>query len=228
METSLSVCMTGMFLCIVFYALAKVLLYVYLVEVVHVVWTPHNTPRLQSPIYLVGIVTILLYGAVVVTLIIGRIYYLNQADGYCYIGLKFYASLTLLSYDTYITLFLTGLFLWPLLKSKFVNPRTYDVARRTLVSAMVALAISIVNTAVLAAWHGTEREWMFLACCTTDIIFNSLALFWVTRDSPEDRLTSNKNAPREQVMMKALKDGAEDDDMESPSPRRRGFHGGGV
>ncbi|KAF5346170.1 hypothetical protein D9758_009922 [Tetrapyrgos nigripes] len=235
METSSSVCMTGIFLCIVFYASTKVLLYVYLIEKVRVVWARHNTPRLQSPIYMIGLLTIILYGGVGITLVIGRIHYLNPSDGFCYIGLKFYASLTLLSYDLYITLFLTGLFLWPLLHGKFMNPRIYGVARRTLVSAMVALTMSTANLAVLTAWHGKERGWMCLVCCTTDIIFNALALFWVTREDHEDVVTTasvnaantsnGRNPPRglsisdghTQVMMKALKADAKEDDHEAPT-----------
>ncbi|THU91344.1 hypothetical protein K435DRAFT_801318 [Dendrothele bispora CBS 962.96] len=151
LETSLSVCMTGIFLCIVFYTSSKVLLYIVLMEKVHVVWsTSHNTPRMKSPVYLVGLGTILLYVVVAIVLIIGRVHYLSAKDGYCYIGLKFYASLTLLTYD---------------------------------LSAGVALAMSTVNIAILTAWHGKERGWMCLACCTTDIIFNALALFWVTKDA---------------------------------------------
>ncbi|KAK7436757.1 hypothetical protein VKT23_009813 [Stygiomarasmius scandens] len=193
LETSLSVCMTGVFLCIVFYASTKVLLYLFLIEKVHVVWsTSHNTPRLRSPIYLIGLGTILLYAAVGIVLIIGRVHYLHEGDGYCYIGLKFYASLTLLSYDIYITFFLTALFLWPLMKSKLTNPRIQRVASRTLVSAAVALTMSTINVAVLTAWHGHERGWMCLTCCTTDIIFNALALFWVTKDAQSSSTPSSK------------------------------------
>ncbi|KAK7463462.1 hypothetical protein VKT23_006812 [Stygiomarasmius scandens] len=166
------------------------------VEKVHVVWssTP-NTPRLKSPVYLVGMGTIVLYTIVGIVMVIGRVSYLRQEDGYCFIGLKFYSSVALLSYDLYITLLLTGLFLWPLLRSSFTNSRLRSVALRTMISSSVALVMSTVNIAVLAAYHGNERGWMCLGCCTTDIIFNALALFWVTRDAQSSIPSSHPNAP---------------------------------
>ncbi|KAF5349021.1 hypothetical protein D9758_012699 [Tetrapyrgos nigripes] len=182
LETSLSVCTTGVFLCIVFYASTKALLYVFLIEKVHVVWATHNQQRLKSPVYLLGLLTIVLYAIVGIVLIIGRVNSLQKDTGFCFIGVKFYASITLVTYDLYITLFLTSLFLWPLMKSKITNPRLRKVASRNLVSSTVALTMSTVNIAVLTAYHGHQRGYMCLSCCTTDIIFNSLALFWVTND----------------------------------------------
>ncbi|KAF5363225.1 hypothetical protein D9758_008385 [Tetrapyrgos nigripes] len=185
LETSLNVCRSGIFLCIIFYASTKALLYIFLIEKVHIVWSiSANQSRLRSPVYLLGLMSILLYCVVTVLLVVGRITYISERDRYCYIGLKFYASVALLTYDLYITVFLTALFLWPLMSSKMIiNSPLRQVARKTLVSASVALAMSTVNIAILTAWHGHERGYVCLVCCTTDIICNSLALFWVTKDA---------------------------------------------
>ncbi|THV07285.1 hypothetical protein K435DRAFT_959880 [Dendrothele bispora CBS 962.96] len=184
LETSIYTCRSGIFLCIVFYASSKALLYVFLIEKVHVVWSAsRQTPRLKSPVYLMGIGTIILYSIVAIVMVVGRVTYIRQEDGICFIGLKFYSSVALLSYDLYITLLLTGLFLWPLLRCNLTNLRIRTVARRTMISSTVALIMSTVNIALLAAYHGNERGWMCLGCCTADIIFNALALFWVTKDA---------------------------------------------
>jgi len=265
LESSISVCRTGIFLCIVFYASSKALLYVFLskqatsifslslmfssVEKVHVVWssTP-KTPRLKSPVYLVGMGTIVFYTIVGIVMVIGRVSYLRQEDGYCFIGLKFYSSVALLSYDLWVVVTQPNRNLcsclkqlhyppsyWTLslafiaiqlhkLASPLSGPSDYDVSlnlvwwhaevhHTSYSSSSVALVMSTVNIAVLAAYHGNERGWMCLGCCTTDvsssqtkcvltpqlcamqIIFNALALFWVTRDTQSSIPSSHPNAP---------------------------------
>jgi hypothetical protein len=88
--------------------------------------------------------------------------------------------LALLIYDLYINIFLTGMFLWPLFRSRLANPRIRKMAMRTLVAAVAALTTSTINIAVLTIMHGQQLGWVCLGSCGTDVTMNALVLFWVT------------------------------------------------
>jgi hypothetical protein len=121
-----------------------------------------------------------------------------RQDGVCIIGLKSYASLALLSYDLYINIFLTGLFLWPLCRAHVMNPQIRRVATRTLIASGAALTTSAINIAVLTILHGQELGWVCLGSCALDVIFNAISLFWVSypQSSSDDvRSTGSKERP---------------------------------
>jgi len=140
---------------------------------------------------------IAVYGIVITIMVIGRIHYLRESDGACIIGLKPYSSLTLLSYDLFINIVLTLMFLWPIIRSNLTNPRLKSVAVRTLVASGGALTTSTINMLVLAMLHGHERGWLCLGSCGSDVIFNALVIFWVTKSSNSQNpsTTSNNGGP---------------------------------
>ncbi|KAJ1309686.1 hypothetical protein OPQ81_006451 [Rhizoctonia solani] len=118
-------------------------------------------------------------------MVVGRIAFFRE-DVSCVIGLKPFSSLTLLIYDLCMNVFLNSMFLWPLLRSKLINPRLRAVARRTLVAAAAALAISIINIAILTAMKH-QLGWVCLGSCGIDVTLNAVIIFWVTMpmtDSP--------------------------------------------
>ncbi|KAJ6526782.1 hypothetical protein B0H19DRAFT_1084359 [Mycena capillaripes] len=174
-------CGAGIYLCVTFYTTSKVLIYAFLTEKVYIVWENGVRRRFRSPVYLICIGTVALYVAVILGMFFGRISEFRSSDGACVIGLKPTASLSLLAYDLYINVLLTSLFLWPLLRSQFVNPNLRRVATRTLVASLAALTTSTVNIAVLTILHGREFGWLCLGSCGSDVVFNAAALFWVTR-----------------------------------------------
>ncbi|KAJ7153840.1 hypothetical protein C8R46DRAFT_1268388 [Mycena filopes] len=185
-------CSAGIYLCVVFYASSKILIYSYLTEKVHIVWGG-GEPRLTSPVYLICMGTVLLYVGVIIVMLIERIAYFRPGDGLCVIGLKPVASLSLLCFDLYINVLLTSLFLWPLVRTKVPNARLKRVTTRTLVGSIAALTTSTVNIAILTALNGREFGWVCLGSCGSDVVFNAAALFWVTsRSGP--RLSSTTGA----------------------------------
>lgn len=141
-------------------------------------WDIVAQPRLSSPVYLVCLLVMVPFAAMPIMMTIGRISFFRP-DMTCIIGLKPFSSIALLSYDLFTNVFLNGMFLWPLLRSRFINPRLRVVARRTLVAAVAALATSITNVAVLTVLKH-ELGWVCLACCTTDVTLNALVIFWLT------------------------------------------------
>ncbi|KAJ6531700.1 hypothetical protein B0H10DRAFT_2149975 [Mycena sp. CBHHK59/15] len=180
-------CAAGIYLCVLFYSTSKILIYAFLTEKVYIVWD-NGIRRLRSPVYLVCMTTIFLYSGIIVGMIFGRIEEFRAGDGACVIGLKVAASLSLLSYDLYINILLTSLFLWPLFHSQHANIRLKRMAMRTL-SLRAALTTSTVNIAVLTIMKGRQLGWVCLASCEADVIFNAVALFWVTTGSVSEPMT---------------------------------------
>lgn len=64
---------------------------------------------------------------------------------------------------------LTGLFLWPVVRSSVRNTRVWRLALRTLWSALLALTTSCVNILILTLMHGRQLGWVCLGSCGTDV-----------------------------------------------------------
>ncbi|VDB85304.1 unnamed protein product [Peniophora sp. CBMAI 1063] len=178
LESNESSCEAAIILCIAFYGTSKMLIYLFLIEKVHVVWTPEK-PRFQSWVYIICLANVLAYMVPIILMIIGRVH-MFRGDGSCVIGLKHFSSVTMLTYDLWINTFLTGMFLAPIIRAKLANPRIRLVAVRTLIASLIGLTVSAVNMAVLTALHGKELGWVCLAACSMDVVINVLALFWIT------------------------------------------------
>jgi len=192
MATSPTACSLGIYLCIVFYGTSKLFIYLFLIERVYVVWRPTpTTPRMRSRVYVICTALLTIYLGIA-----GIMFYGNISDiqaGICHIGLKFIASLPLLGYDLFITLLLTTLFIWPLLRKRFCNNTIRRLAVRTLISAFIALATSCVNVLVLITMHGRQLGWVCLGSCSADVVVNALALFWVTDSVSERSAAGNRS-----------------------------------
>ncbi|KAG8888589.1 hypothetical protein FRB98_007353 [Tulasnella sp. 332] len=181
-------CALGIYICIVLYASSKILIYAFLIEKVWIVWAHREstTPptgiknRWRSSVWRVCIMLLIPYLCILFLMLYGKIAVLRPADHVCDIGLQKFASLPLLSFDLFITFFLTALFVYPLRTSSLISPELRKVASRTLLSSAAALATSAVNIAVLTFLHGHERGWVCLTSCASDVTINALVLFWVT------------------------------------------------
>ncbi|KAF9266119.1 hypothetical protein L218DRAFT_996892 [Marasmius fiardii PR-910] len=189
LEKAHSICNGAILLCIACYATSKVLIYLFLIERVHVVWAPttRRTSRLKSPVDRLCFATIIPYCVVIALLLVGRISELRGVDQACVIGLKPLASIPLLSYDLYINLFLAVLFFWPLLKRGHLSPKARRLAARTLIASVASLITSTVNIAVLTTHDGREYGWVCLGSCGVDVIVNAVALYWATLPTKNQR-----------------------------------------
>ncbi|OBZ70953.1 hypothetical protein A0H81_09114 [Grifola frondosa] len=186
MELNITVCSLGVFSCIVFYASSKIMIYLYLIEKVHVVWSPiSRVARLKSLIYLGGLSLIVVYVGVGIILVCGRITYFRD-DGSCVIGLTRHASLVLLVYDLLVNILLTSLFLLSLSRARFRSVSVRRVAVRTVWAAAVALTTSCINILILTLMHGHQLGWICLGSCGTDVVVNAVVLFWVSTGSNAD------------------------------------------
>ncbi|KAJ7472577.1 hypothetical protein FB451DRAFT_1469342 [Mycena latifolia] len=192
MQTNRIACAAGIYLCVIFYTTSKILIYAFLTEKVYIVWGS-GTRRLRCPVYLICMGTIALYTAVILAMFFGRIAHYRDGDRACVIGLKPTASLPLVSYDLYINVLLTFLFLWPLFRN--ANSKLRRVATRTLIASLAALTTSTVNIIILTILHGRELSWLCLGSCGTDVILNAAALFWVTSMRPTPIQSQQDSVP---------------------------------
>ncbi|KAE9403850.1 hypothetical protein BT96DRAFT_452037 [Gymnopus androsaceus JB14] len=118
--------------------------------------------------------------------------FFREGDGACTFSLKAHAVVYVLSYDMFITIFFTGLFLWPLVPSSRRSALIRRVALRTLCASAIALTTSTSNVIVLVLLQEHELGWLCLGTCCVDVSFNTMALYWVTHfglkndESPDD------------------------------------------
>ncbi|KAH7876927.1 uncharacterized protein C8R40DRAFT_81639 [Lentinula edodes] len=94
----------------------------------------HQLLRNQQDPYIrfsFGKVVLLGYVVVGTLTVIGRDSTI-RGDGVCIIGLKSYATISLIVYDISLNSFLTAMFLWPLWLSHPMSPKLRSIAKRTL------------------------------------------------------------------------------------------------
>jgi len=177
---SQTTCSLAIYGCISFYALSKVFIYGFLSEKVYIVWSGGNyVPRFSSPAYRICALVMVGYVVILVLMIVGQNSSI-RVDGMCFIGLRKFATIPLISYDLFLNVFLTAMFLWPLWRSNLMSHRLRKVATRTLYGACVSLTTSAINVAILTALKGEEFGWACLGSCVTDVTFNAMVFSWVT------------------------------------------------
>ncbi|KAJ8092592.1 hypothetical protein PM082_006917 [Marasmius tenuissimus] len=187
LETVKSACTAGAVLCVVFYGSSKIFVYCFLVEKVYQVWSPTSEGgrRIHSRIWIVSmLLTRIGYLAVLVLMFIGLIHY-QREDGMCVIGFQPFASITLVAFNLFITIFLNTLFLYPLFHTKIHNPRLKAVVVKTVIAYFVALIASTANMVALTVMRGRLLGWVCLGGCAADVIVNALAIFLITLKTPE-------------------------------------------
>ncbi|KAF4428671.1 hypothetical protein CFRS1_v007695 [Colletotrichum fructicola] len=118
-----------------------------------------------------------------------RASYYDSASDTCVIGLERAILIPIIVFDALVNIYLTSLFLIPLLSSNHRHPRTPPnvrlrrLALRTFLGALLTLTVSLTNLSVLVALGG-EVVWLCLACCNTDILITAFLIQW-TNTSPK-------------------------------------------
>ncbi|KAG8832526.1 hypothetical protein FRC17_001183 [Serendipita sp. 399] len=102
------------------------------------------------------------------------------------------ASIPLLSYDVFLNVFLTGMFVYPLLRHRLSNPKLRSLAKRTCLAASFALGTSVVNILILTLLHGKQLGWVCLASCGFDVTVNALVIYFITAPTHHSGSTSSK------------------------------------
>ncbi|TLD29197.1 hypothetical protein PspLS_03459 [Pyricularia sp. CBS 133598] len=141
-------------------------------------------------------------GIYVIIIIMNFIFRVNfYDDGTCVIGQSRFVLIPLIAFDAFINIYLTILFLIPLLRLYSVhlkvrrpytlvlhsakmaytapNLRLRRLAFRTFVGTCCTLASSVTNMTVLMILNG-ESSWLCFIACNSDVLFSALVIQWVT------------------------------------------------
>ncbi|KAF9347705.1 hypothetical protein BGX34_002944, partial [Mortierella sp. NVP85] len=152
-------CTISIFVCLSLYAASKIIIYLFLIEKVHVV-SSATTRRKDTTLYRANILLLTPYTIILVLMVLNRVAVLDEED-YCFIGLKPTASITLILYDIFISSWLTILFIRPLMSTTSIlqgpsKGKLRQVARRTLIGSVIALVLSSANVFTLVYFQGYE------------------------------------------------------------------------
>jgi hypothetical protein len=110
--SSQSVCLASIMLCLVFYVVDKVIMYLFLIERAHVVRCRQFVRRSDRWYWVNTAIVVLGFGTIAVLSFIFPVAKFSAADGKCRIGLPFKITLPLLIYDISINVYLTCHFLY--------------------------------------------------------------------------------------------------------------------
>ncbi|QRV81141.1 hypothetical protein RhiJN_09156 [Ceratobasidium sp. AG-Ba] len=180
-EHHLARCSVGMLACILLYGASKGLIYLCLIERVHVVWSD-GMPRWKSPIYRFCFALLLPLVVIAGVMVLQRTAFVY--NGYCILGISRFSSLLLLIYDFCTNIFLTVMFVTPLLRSNIRSAWLRAIALRTTIAACIALVSTAANVIILYVLDGKEMIWVCLGSCGVDVIVNAVVLFWAMQGPP--------------------------------------------
>jgi len=184
-------CEAAIFMCIFFYFTSKVIIYLFLIERVHIV-RGCTRERQKDKVYIFNMFGLLPYCVIGLLAIIFRVDDLDES-GKCLIGVERQTSILVIVYDLVINVYLTISFLLPILGLySFRNDpdtRLRKVAQRTFVGTVLTLMSSVANITAIFVLEGLEPAFICLSCCTADVAFSATVLHWVTSvhmdDSPQ-------------------------------------------
>jgi len=192
--TNKRICLAAILLCLVFYVVDKVLMYLFLVERVYVVRYDRRSRWRDRWCILNMLIVILGFGSIAVLSFVFPISEVSKDGDNCRIGLPFKITLPLLIYDVSINVYLTAHFVYfarprvgPWRKRALISRRgsmnvdredvnpdmtpentLMRLARRTLKGMSVMLLGTILNLAILFHMSGQEQEWICFILCTID------------------------------------------------------------
>ncbi|KAK6213174.1 hypothetical protein QIS74_09176 [Colletotrichum tabaci] len=199
-------CSAATLFCLGAYVTTK-FIYLFMVDRAHIIRQTRKS-RLKSKLYLTNSFGML--GVFVLIVIMNFIFRITHFEnGICIIGMEQPVLLPLISFDAAVNVYLTILFLLPLLslhsvKYNFWKPWTLDwrnrriprappnirlrkLVIRTFIGSCCTLLSSVTNLTVLMALNG-EVAWLCLLCCNTDICFSALVINWITSPGQESTL----------------------------------------
>ncbi|KAF9114285.1 hypothetical protein BGX27_011263 [Mortierella sp. AM989] len=162
-------------------------------EKVYVV-TAVGLTRKDFMLYRINILLMSPYFGIIALMVNFRVAKLDE-NGHCQIGLLKPAALPLILYDMFLSIWLTILFIRPLMSSRSLlqgptKSRLRDVARKTLIGAIVALILSSANVFTLVYFQGNERGLICLSSCTADVTLNAITIHWVTSRATKSNSTA--------------------------------------
>ena len=172
-------CEATILTCIFLYTATKFQLYLFFIERMYVVHRKPSETRVQSRLYLVNLLLLVPY----VAIIIYRVSFIDDSD-VCRIGLHNARALPLIVYDTIFSIYSVGVFVWPLYtnKSKLGSEKLLAVARKNAIGTFISTVSSFLNIFSLA-WESELLVDNCLMFCTVDVMVNVLVMNYLISGS---------------------------------------------
>ncbi|EPS38667.1 hypothetical protein H072_7630 [Dactylellina haptotyla CBS 200.50] len=180
---SIAHCSAAVVMCIVFYETTKVV--IEKVRLVRNAWLA----RRKDKLFLFNSFGMLIPYTVVCTLSLAyRVSYFK--DGVCRIGMKTFALVPVVAFDAIVNVYLTSLFLIPVIKISKSNAQLSHQALRkmaliTFFGSCATLVSSVANLTTLLLLKG-EPGWVCLLLCNCDILFGAIVLHCITNNDHKD------------------------------------------
>mmetsp|Transcript_12829 Transcript_12829/g.20937 ORF Transcript_12829/g.20937 Transcript_12829/m.20937 type:complete len:303 (+) Transcript_12829:33-941(+) len=169
-------CSISAFTCLFLYTATKAQIYIFFIERMHIVHKTPSQTRSSSPLYKFNICLLLPYLGVVTLMVIYRVA-ITRRNGTCRIGLGEAASIPLITYDTFFSLYSVAVFVWPLFHSKALagSERLLWVAKKNIYGSVVSTLSSFLNIYWVAS-NETQSADYCLLLCAFDVIINVFVL----------------------------------------------------
>jgi len=143
-------------------------------------------PRLKNKLYLFNLALPSMWVSGLVVALLFHTTRIRRSDGECLIGLSTTVLGTLMGIEIFLNTYYTSLFVIPLLRGKWTNPRLKRLAIHSALAAVLTVSSSLANLAVFASHHGVELSWVCLATCTLDTVWCAVVLCALTGKRDDD------------------------------------------
>ncbi|KAF4544885.1 Ring finger domain protein [Lasiodiplodia theobromae] len=176
-------CAGSMLICLTFYTLSKVCIYIFLVERVYIV-RGTTTPRNKDPLYLFNTIGMLLPCAAIYGFNVAKKFSYINDEGTCIVGIKKEALIPMMSFDVALNAYLTVMFLIRLRRlyysSEDESKTLRNLGLRTVIGSILTLIVTVINISFLLALDG-EPNWICFLSCNLDVLFAVCVIHWVTK-----------------------------------------------
>lgn len=180
--------------CFALYGLVKVWIAWFLIERVHIV-LGNGQSRRSSKLYLVNTSIIGCWMVAVLIFLVHIEFHIRPSDDSCVMRAKQYGVLSVMSVDIFTEIYLSVLFVMPLLRGNWLDPALKSVALKSLCAAIIAMTSSTANLALLALFGWHEIMALCVITCCLDTMINVSGIFAVTFGDGNRSSTSTTAAP---------------------------------
>ncbi|KAH6622210.1 hypothetical protein C7974DRAFT_217982 [Boeremia exigua] len=130
--SSFGICRTAIFLCLSFYVLSKISMYLFLAERAHAIRAPFKR-RLHDWLWVIGTGAVITgFGGLGIAAFLNPVTEMSPIDGLCRIGIPRYITIPLVVYDVGINAFLTLTFVYllgPMIRAGTLPDKTLPATR---------------------------------------------------------------------------------------------------
>ncbi|TPX48043.1 hypothetical protein SeLEV6574_g02275 [Synchytrium endobioticum] len=193
--------------CVIAYAGSKVVMYLFLIEKLHIV-TSFRT-RFEDRLWKTNMLLVVPFIGIAILGFIFAGHDFSDADtmethpGSCLITYGHIFTIPLLSYDSFFSLYLTMYFVISVMGFSWVgdcninrNEKYMELAKRNLYGSVIAMTSTLSNCLELAI-HEHQSGTLCLLLCSSDTVVNALCLWYITSGTQvlHDTTTTQAHQP---------------------------------